>query len=195
MAELAPIAKGWISTTGETGAQNYDEFADDAEITGIVEANPHSMLAVEMAHCTPEMLAEGADRERSLRYGAERRDLGRRAKPRRPDHPQRGRLPGEGRLLRRRDPRPPPPSERGHARCAGRGRRRTPSRRGGRALTDAHGHGPRPEGERAPHPRRLRPGQARPAARLPRGQGASRRGRQPPQPRLRARGPRRLLRG
>jgi uncharacterized protein (DUF1015 family) len=71
-AELAPIAKGWISTTGETGAQNYDEFADDAEITAIVEANPRSMLAVEMAHCTPEMLAEGADRERSLRYGAER---------------------------------------------------------------------------------------------------------------------------
>src|ERR671932_416092 len=72
MAELAPIAKGWVSTTGETGAQNYDEFADDAEITAIVEANPRSMLAVEMAHCTPEMLAEGAGRERSLRYGAER---------------------------------------------------------------------------------------------------------------------------
>src|ERR671929_1578591 len=72
MAELASIAKGWVSTTGETGAQNYDEFADDAEITGIVEANPHSMLAVEMAHCTPEMLAEDADRERSLGYGAER---------------------------------------------------------------------------------------------------------------------------
>src|SRR5919202_2387743 len=72
MAELAPIAKGWVSTTGETGAQNYDEFADDAEITAVVEANPHSMLAVEMAHCTPEMLAEDAGRERSLRYGAER---------------------------------------------------------------------------------------------------------------------------
>src|SRR5919202_2067200 len=72
MAELAPIAKGWISTTGETGAQNYDEFADDAEMTAIVEAHPRSMLAVEMAHCTPEMLAEGPDRERSLRYGAER---------------------------------------------------------------------------------------------------------------------------
>src|SRR5438552_18981248 len=72
MAGLAPIQKGWVSTTGETGAQNYDEFADDAEITAIVEANPRSMLAVEMAHCTPEMLAEGADRERSLRYGAER---------------------------------------------------------------------------------------------------------------------------
>jgi uncharacterized protein (DUF1015 family) len=72
MAELTPIPKGWVTTTGETGAQNYDEFADDAEITGIVEANPHSMLAVEMAHRTSEMVAEGADRERSLRYGAER---------------------------------------------------------------------------------------------------------------------------
>src|SRR5919197_1732868 len=69
---MGPIAKGWVSTTGETGAQNYDEFADDAEITAIVEANPRSMLAVEMAHCTQEMLADGADRERSLRHGAER---------------------------------------------------------------------------------------------------------------------------
>src|SRR5205085_5821915 len=72
MANVAPITKGWVSTTGETGAQNYDEFADDAEITAIAEANPRSMLAVEMAHCTPQMLAERADRERSLRYGAER---------------------------------------------------------------------------------------------------------------------------
>src|SRR5919197_1443523 len=72
MAEPTPIAKGWVSTTGETGAQNYDEFTDDAEITAIVEANPRSMLAVEMAHCTPEMLAEGADRDRSLSYAAER---------------------------------------------------------------------------------------------------------------------------
>src|SRR5919204_6527705 len=69
---MGPIAKGWVSTTGETGAQNYDEFADDSEITAIVEANPRSMLAAEMAHRTPEMVAEGADRERSLRYGAER---------------------------------------------------------------------------------------------------------------------------
>src|ERR671931_1659327 len=69
---MGPIAKSWVSTTGETGAQNYDEFADDTEITAIVEANPRSMLAVEMAHCTQEMLADGADRERSLRHGAER---------------------------------------------------------------------------------------------------------------------------
>ena len=69
---LAPIAKGWVSTTGETGAQNYDEFADETEITHIVEANPASMLGVEMAHRTPEMVAAGADRARSLAYGAER---------------------------------------------------------------------------------------------------------------------------
>jgi uncharacterized protein (DUF1015 family) len=72
VTELAPIAHGWISTTGETGAQNYDEFADEAEITRIVEANPASMLAVEMPHRTPEMQAAGADRPRALRHGAER---------------------------------------------------------------------------------------------------------------------------
>jgi uncharacterized protein (DUF1015 family) len=69
--ELAPIAHAWISTTGETGAQNYDEFADEAEITQIVEANPASMLGVEMPHRTPEMVAAGADQPRSLAYGAE----------------------------------------------------------------------------------------------------------------------------
>ena len=72
MNELAPIAHGWVAATGETGAQNYDEFADEAEITRIVEANPSSMLAVEMPHRTPEMLAERADRPRALAYGAER---------------------------------------------------------------------------------------------------------------------------
>ncbi|MGH3716937.1 MAG: DUF1015 family protein [Micromonosporaceae bacterium] len=48
-----PIARGWVSTGG-TGAQNYDEFADDAEITAIIEANPASALGVEMPHRTPE---------------------------------------------------------------------------------------------------------------------------------------------
>src|SRR3954470_18936337 len=53
-----PIARAWL-TTGEragqtTGAQNYDEFADDAEITAIVAANPHSALAVEMPHRAPD---------------------------------------------------------------------------------------------------------------------------------------------
>jgi uncharacterized protein (DUF1015 family) len=50
-----PIDRAWLSAGG-TGAQNYDEFADDAEITAIIEANPHSALAVEMPHRAPERL-------------------------------------------------------------------------------------------------------------------------------------------
>jgi uncharacterized protein (DUF1015 family) len=50
-----PIARAWLSTGG-TGAQNYDEFADDAEITSIIAANPVSALAVEMPHRAPENL-------------------------------------------------------------------------------------------------------------------------------------------
>jgi uncharacterized protein (DUF1015 family) len=55
-----PIARAWL-TTGEragqtTAAQNYDEFADDAEITSIIAANPSSALAVEMPHRAPESL-------------------------------------------------------------------------------------------------------------------------------------------
>jgi uncharacterized protein (DUF1015 family) len=52
-----PISRAWI-TTGGTGAQNYDEFADDAEITAIIEANPHSALAVEMPHRAPGSLGK-----------------------------------------------------------------------------------------------------------------------------------------
>src|ERR1051325_11154945 len=48
-----PIERAWLSTGG-TGAQNYDEFADDAEITAIIAANPSSALAVEMPHRAPE---------------------------------------------------------------------------------------------------------------------------------------------
>ena len=44
-----PISRAWLSNGG-TGSQNYDEFADDAEITAIIEANPSSALAVEMPH-------------------------------------------------------------------------------------------------------------------------------------------------
>ncbi|MEV4756054.1 DUF1015 family protein [Micromonospora sp. NPDC049559] len=55
MTVVHPIARAWI-TTGGTGAQNYDEFADDAEITAIIEANPHSALAIEMPHRAPESL-------------------------------------------------------------------------------------------------------------------------------------------
>ncbi|GAA0530514.1 DUF1015 family protein [Paractinoplanes ferrugineus] len=51
------ISRAWL-TTGETGAQNYDEFADDAEITAIITANPHSALAVEMPHLAPDSLGK-----------------------------------------------------------------------------------------------------------------------------------------
>jgi uncharacterized protein (DUF1015 family) len=47
-----PITHGWVSTGG-TGAQNYDEFAGDAEITAVISANPDSALAVEMPHRAP----------------------------------------------------------------------------------------------------------------------------------------------
>ena len=50
-----PIGRDWISTGG-TGAQNYDEFADDAEITAIIAENPSSALAVEMPHRAPQSL-------------------------------------------------------------------------------------------------------------------------------------------
>lgn len=52
------VERAWVSTGG-TGAQNYDEFASDAEITAIVAANPDSALAVEMPHRTPEAVAAG----------------------------------------------------------------------------------------------------------------------------------------
>src|SRR3954468_12894148 len=48
-----PIARAWL-TTGGTAAQNYDEFADDAEITAIIADNPSSALAIEMPHRAPE---------------------------------------------------------------------------------------------------------------------------------------------
>ncbi|MGB3185487.1 MAG: DUF1015 family protein [Ornithinimicrobium sp.] len=49
MSAAHPIDDAWISTGG-TGAQNYDEFADEAEITDVVAANPLSALAIEMPH-------------------------------------------------------------------------------------------------------------------------------------------------
>ncbi len=53
MTIVHPIARAWI-TTGGTGAQNYDEFADDNEITAIIADNPHSALAIEMPHRAPD---------------------------------------------------------------------------------------------------------------------------------------------
>jgi uncharacterized protein (DUF1015 family) len=52
-----PIDRAWLSTGG-TGSQNYDEFADDAEITEIIAANPASALAIEMPHCAPESVGQ-----------------------------------------------------------------------------------------------------------------------------------------
>ena len=60
MSALRPIPVGWVSAGG-TGAQNYDEFADDAEITALVAANPDSMLGVEMPHRVPEAVEAGLD--------------------------------------------------------------------------------------------------------------------------------------
>ena len=57
MKVVHPISRAWI-TTGGTGAQNYDEFADDAEITAIIAANPRSALAVEMPHKAPGSLGK-----------------------------------------------------------------------------------------------------------------------------------------
>jgi uncharacterized protein (DUF1015 family) len=57
MTVVHPISRAWI-TTGGTGAQNYDEFADDAEITAIIAANPRSALAVEMPHRAPESVGK-----------------------------------------------------------------------------------------------------------------------------------------
>src|SRR3954471_16413838 len=53
MTVVHPISRAWI-TMGGTGAQNYDEFADDSEITAIIADNPHSALAIEMPHLAPE---------------------------------------------------------------------------------------------------------------------------------------------
>jgi uncharacterized protein (DUF1015 family) len=61
----APVPHGWISTGG-TGAQNYDEFASDDEITGVIAANPSSALAVEMPHRTPPAVAAGRTFAESL---------------------------------------------------------------------------------------------------------------------------------
>ncbi len=55
MTIVHPIGRAWLSTGG-TGAQNYDEFADDAEITEIIAANPASALAIEMPQRAPESL-------------------------------------------------------------------------------------------------------------------------------------------
>ncbi|WP_091030201.1 DUF1015 family protein [Glycomyces harbinensis] len=71
MTAAHPIDQAWLST-GNTGAKNYDEFPDETEITRIVEANPASMLGVEMPAHTPEAVAAGLTFEQALPAAAER---------------------------------------------------------------------------------------------------------------------------
>ncbi|MGB9377875.1 MAG: DUF1015 family protein [Mycobacteriales bacterium] len=51
-----PIDVAWISS-GETGAQNYDEFASETEVEAAIARHPNSVLGVEMPQCTPEAVA------------------------------------------------------------------------------------------------------------------------------------------
>jgi uncharacterized protein (DUF1015 family) len=57
MGVVHAIGRAWVSTGG-TGARNYDEFADDAEITAIIADNPASALAIEMPHRAPDSLGK-----------------------------------------------------------------------------------------------------------------------------------------
>lgn len=57
MTVVHPISAAWI-TTGGTGAQNYDEFADETEITRIIQDRPDSALAIEMPQYAPGSLGK-----------------------------------------------------------------------------------------------------------------------------------------
>ncbi len=57
MTVVHPITRAWLSAGG-TGARNYDEFADDAEITEIIATNPRSALGIEMPHRAPESVGK-----------------------------------------------------------------------------------------------------------------------------------------
>ncbi|WP_205327714.1 DUF1015 family protein [Glycomyces sp. YM15] len=82
MTAAHPIDQAWLATHihdtasgvvgGGTGAKNYDEFPDETEITRIIEANPASMLGVEMPAHTPEAVAAGLTFEQALPAAAER---------------------------------------------------------------------------------------------------------------------------
>jgi uncharacterized protein (DUF1015 family) len=69
-AIVTPIEHAWVSTTGETGDRNYDEFQSESEITTIITEHPTSILAVEMPHCTSEMLSKHATLEESGHFAA-----------------------------------------------------------------------------------------------------------------------------
>lgn len=66
-----PIDLAWVSTGG-TGAQNYDEFASDAEIEAAIARHQDSVLAVEMPHCTPAARSTGQSFAEALPGASER---------------------------------------------------------------------------------------------------------------------------
>ncbi|HEU5127390.1 MAG TPA: DUF1015 family protein [Glycomyces sp.] len=82
MSAAHPIPQAWLATQiydsagvleeGGTAAKNYDEFPDETEITRIIEANPASVLGVEMPAHTPEAVAAGLTFEQALPAAAER---------------------------------------------------------------------------------------------------------------------------
>lgn len=57
MTVAHPIVHAWFAAGGPTGtttgAQNYDEFADETEITAVIAGNPVSALSIEMPHRIP----------------------------------------------------------------------------------------------------------------------------------------------
>src|SRR5262245_55655884 len=57
MTVVHPIKRALLSAGG-SGARNYDEFADEAEITEIIAGNPESALGVEMPHRAPDSLGK-----------------------------------------------------------------------------------------------------------------------------------------
>lgn len=68
---VAPIDTAWISTGG-TGAPNYDEFNSYDEVTAMIAANPHSILAVDMPHCGADQRAAGTSFADALPVARER---------------------------------------------------------------------------------------------------------------------------
>lgn len=53
MTCVHPIGSAWLGSAA-TGAQNYDEFADESQITDILTERPLSALGVEMPHWAPD---------------------------------------------------------------------------------------------------------------------------------------------
>ncbi|MBN8216820.1 MAG: DUF1015 domain-containing protein [Spirochaetes bacterium] len=60
-AFVVPVSRGLLSKEPRTLSENYDEFQHDHEVTAIIQANPHSILRVDMAHCNPGSGLEDGD--------------------------------------------------------------------------------------------------------------------------------------